>query len=102
MKSKNHPLFDYSFGFNPTVFDVALEPEEFHDKFWDHFIKLKFVHGGRKACHKLISFKKNKTEFTAQCDCVTVILYPPRKDRDGNYLVVVIKKRDFDERKRGY
>lgn len=80
---------------------MVANPEYFFEDFWKHLVSLKNIHGGKNGCHKLINIKTNKTEITFQCDCQTIIIYPPRKDRDNSYMTVNISKRDYDDRKRG-
>lgn len=89
------PTFDYIFGLDVPVYKAMMDPEGFLEAFIKKVEESKFVHGGKRGCHKRIKIKRNKTELTFQCHCMTVIVYPPRADRDNSHLVVNISKRDY-------
>ncbi len=81
-KEQEEKEFDYSLGL--IVMDVIQDPDVFWKKIEYEINKKGFIFN-----HKRVTIKRNKNELTFKCGRKTLIIYPPRKDRDNCYLAIL-------------
>ncbi len=77
--------------------DVIQNPDVFWEKM-EHEIN----NVGLIFDHKKVTIKRNKHELTFKCNGKTLIIYPPRKDRDNCYLAILKTDGVIDGRKRRF
>lgn len=80
--NKDQDEFDYSLGL--IMFDVLQEPDAFWKRIENQINKQGLIYK-----HKKVTIKRNKHELTFKCGGKTLIIYPPRKDRDNCYLAIL-------------
>lgn len=79
-EQKNNQDNEFKYNTNISVLDILRDPEVIVKRVEESIIWC-------NKCHKKFTIELRKKYIRAKCGCLTILIYPPRSDRQNSHLM---------------